>query len=52
MIIRENFEKGLGRVFDNYGYGSTVWSPLLGGILTGKYNDGIPDDSRIKTFED
>ncbi len=26
--------------------GTTIWSPLHSGILTGKYNDGIPDDSR------
>lgn len=27
--------------------GSTVWSPLFNGILTGKYNDGIPEQSRL-----
>ena len=30
--------------------GSTVWSPLAGGVLTGKYNDGIKPGSRL--FED
>ena len=34
-------------VFDNFGLGLCVWSPLAGGILTGKYNDGIPDGSRL-----
>ena len=29
-----------------YNYGTTVWSPLYQGILTGKYNDGVPADSR------
>jgi aryl-alcohol dehydrogenase-like predicted oxidoreductase len=29
-----------------YGIGLTTWSPLASGILTGKYNDGIPDGSR------
>lgn len=27
--------------------GSTVWSPLASGLLTGKYNDGIPEGSRF-----
>ena len=30
-----------------HGVGLVTWSPLASGILTGKYNDGIPDDSRI-----
>jgi voltage-dependent potassium channel beta subunit len=29
------------------GYGTTIWSPLASGLLTGKYNDGIPEDSRM-----
>jgi voltage-dependent potassium channel beta subunit len=34
------------RMYQEYGYGSTTWSPLASGLLTGKYNDGIPADSR------
>ena len=34
------------RIFDDYGYGATTWSPLASGLLTGKYRDGIPDDTR------
>ena len=30
------------------GLGTTIWSPLAGGMLTGKYNDGIPADSRAQ----
>lgn len=30
---------------------TTIWSPLASGLLTGKYNDGIPEDSRFKTNE-
>lgn len=52
MLIRDKFEKDFGRIFDIYKYGSTVWSPLLGGILTGKYNDGVPADSRLSQFSD
>jgi len=40
------------RLFDIYGYGTTVWSPLGGGLLSGRYNDGIPKDSRLTIFED
>eukprot|EP00347_Sterkiella_histriomuscorum_P013781 403363388 len=47
MIVRDNFEKGFRRIFSEYKYGTTVWSPLAGGILSGKYNDGnIPTGSR------
>src|SRR4030095_9104158 len=29
------------------GLGTTVWSPLASGLLTGKYNEGVPDDARL-----
>ncbi len=32
---------------ENYGLGTTIWSPLASGVLTGKYNEGIPSDSRL-----
>ena len=34
------------RVYEDMGVGSTTWSPLASGLLTGKYNAGIPTDSR------
>ncbi|HEX7879951.1 MAG TPA: aldo/keto reductase [Candidatus Eisenbacteria bacterium] len=34
------------RVYEDYGYGSTTWSPLASGLLTGKYKEGIPKESR------
>ena len=46
LFRRERFEKEYARVFKDYGYGSTTWSPLASGLLTGKYNNGIPKDSR------
>ena len=47
MISRNKFENEYRRIFSEYKYGSTIWSPLAGGILTGKYNDGIiPEGSR------
>jgi voltage-dependent potassium channel beta subunit len=40
-------------VYKGKGYGSTTWSPLASGLLTGKYRDGIPADSRgaVKGYE-
>ncbi|EAS06446.1 aldo/keto reductase family oxidoreductase (macronuclear) [Tetrahymena thermophila SB210] len=53
MLVRDRFEVEYGRLFDNFRLGSTVWSPLCSGILTGKYNDGtLPAGSRLKEFMD
>jgi voltage-dependent potassium channel beta subunit len=46
LLMRHRFETEYTRLFKDYGYGTTTWSPLHRGVLTGKYNDGIPDDSR------
>lgn len=46
MLHRKQFEVTMGSVFDKYGYGTTVFGPLAAGILTGKYNDSIPEESR------
>ncbi len=47
MLVRERFEKEFAPLYKELGYGTTIWSPLASGILTGKYNDGIPNDSRM-----
>ncbi|KAA3662833.1 MAG: voltage-dependent potassium channel subunit beta [Chloroflexi bacterium] len=47
MFHRDRFEVEYGRLYDTIGLGTTIWSPLASGILTGKYNDGVPDDSRM-----
>ena len=48
MMNRENMEKEYAALFDDYGLGTTVWSPLASGILTGKYMNGVvPDKSRF-----
>jgi aryl-alcohol dehydrogenase-like predicted oxidoreductase len=45
-------EKDYRSLFEKYGYGTTVWSPLASGFLSGKYNDGlVPEDSRIKKMD-
>jgi len=46
LFRRERFEKEYARIFKDYRYGSTIWSPLASGLLTGKYGNGIPQDSR------
>jgi len=47
MVHREPVEKDYVALFDDYHFGTTIWSPLASGILTGKYNDGIPEGSRF-----
>jgi len=47
MLVRDKMEKEYEWIFQKYRYGTTIWSPLASGILTGKYNDGIPDGSRF-----
>ena len=46
---RERFEVEYAPLFRQFSYGSTTWSPLANGLLTGKYNDGIPSGSRFDT---
>lgn len=53
LFHRERVEVEYARVFRDLGIGTTIWSPLASGLLTGKYNDGIPKDSRgaLKGYE-
>jgi voltage-dependent potassium channel beta subunit len=46
LFHRERFEQEYARVFADYLYGATTWSPLASGLLSGKYKSGIPSDSR------
>jgi voltage-dependent potassium channel beta subunit len=47
LLHRDRVEAEYRPLYENYGMGTTIWSPLASGMLTGKYNDGIPDDSRL-----
>lgn len=47
MFHRQRFEVEYGRLYETIGLGTTIWSPLASGLLTGKYNNGIPEDSRM-----
>ncbi|MBN2385792.1 MAG: aldo/keto reductase [Anaerolineales bacterium] len=46
MFHRDKVEREFARLYRDYGLGLTTWSPLASGLLTGKYNEGIPSDSR------
>ena len=47
MFHRERVEREYAPLYDEIGLGTTVWSPLASGVLTGKYNDGVPAGSRL-----
>ncbi|AXI99823.1 voltage-dependent potassium channel beta subunit [Cyclonatronum proteinivorum] len=47
MFHRERVEQEYARLYRDIGLGTTIWSPLASGLLTGKYNDGIPEGSRL-----
>ena len=47
MFHRERVEQEYALLYEKIGLGTTIWSPLDSGILTGKYNRGIPEDSRL-----
>jgi voltage-dependent potassium channel beta subunit len=48
IFERRKVEREFARLYDDIGLGLTTWSPLASGLLTGKYIDGVPDDSRVK----
>jgi len=47
LFCRERVEGEYARLYDTVGLGLTTFSPLYSGLLTGKYNDGIPEGSRL-----
>ena len=47
MFHRERVEKEYAPLYEEFGLGTTVWSPLASGFLTGKYNAGIPAGTRL-----
>ena len=46
LLHRTRVEVEYARLYDDIGLGTTIWSPLASGLLTGKYSNGVPDDSR------
>lgn len=47
LFERDKIEKEFLEIYKNVGLGTTIWSPLASGLLSGKYNDGIPKGSRF-----
>ena len=47
LFERNKMENEFLHIFNTVGLGTTIWSPLASGLLSGKYNDGIPEDSRF-----
>ncbi|MDE3082094.1 MAG: aldo/keto reductase [Acidobacteriota bacterium] len=46
LLWRERVEKEYKRLYEDIGLGTTIWSPLASGLLTGKYINGVPEGSR------
>ena len=53
LFHRDRVEHEYARLYEDLGLGTTTWSPLASGLLTGKYNEGVPADSRaaVKGYE-
>jgi len=48
LLHRKRVENEYKRLYEDIGLGLTTWSPLASGLLTGKYRDGVPSDSRAQ----
>jgi voltage-dependent potassium channel beta subunit len=46
LFHRRRVEREYARLYEDIGLGTTIWSPLASGLLTGKYREGVPEDSR------
>lgn len=51
MLVRRKVEVEFSQIYKTVGLGTTIWSPLASGILTGKYNDGKEGETRLKRAE-
>lgn len=51
MLVRDKVEVEFAQIYRTVGLGTTIWSPLASGILTGKYNDGSAGETRLKRAE-
>jgi len=47
MLVRDKVEVEYDQIYKTVGLGTTIWSPLASGVLTGKYNDSMPGDTRL-----
>jgi aryl-alcohol dehydrogenase-like predicted oxidoreductase len=51
MLVRDKVEVEFSQIYKTVGLGTTIWSPLASGVLTGKYNDGKEGETRLKRAE-
>lgn len=51
MLVREKVEVEFSQIYKTVGLGTTIWSPLASGVLSGKYNDGKEGKTRLKRAE-
>lgn len=51
MLVRDKVEVEFSQIYQTVGLGTTIWSPLASGILTGKYNNGVPENARLNLAE-
>ena len=51
MLVREKVEVEFSQIYKTVGLGTTIWSPLASGVLSGKYNDGKEGETRLKREE-
>lgn len=47
LLHRQRVEQEYAPLYETYGMGTTIWSPLASGLLSGKYNNGVPSESRL-----
>jgi aryl-alcohol dehydrogenase-like predicted oxidoreductase len=52
MLYRDRVENRILREAERFGMGMVVWSPLAMGMLTGKYDEGLPEGSRFSDDEE
>lgn len=51
MLVRDKVEVEFSQIYKTVGLGTTIWSPLASGVLTGKYNHGKEGETRLKRAE-
>lgn len=51
MFTRKKVERDYDRIYEDFGLGTTIWSPLASGVLSGKYNQGMPEEETRLTME-
>jgi len=51
MFTRKKVERDYDRIYEDFGLGTTIWSPLASGVLSGKYNQGMPEEETRLTMD-